>query len=380
MVNQLVRRSVFVAALLLGTFALALLSAACGKGEDRPNVEIIGGAGSVSISGISEGGQDEPAGRKYAFSTDQTFNQQISLDILDVRRVINVAIDGRPVEWARAIEVYEHGKNQRRPDGSLRTLASLADAGAHAVFPNGPVVYGRPNFIDATIRDGLTGTGRAQGLSDDARREIVDHGLQMLLYAKASQELAAARALVEAKTPGANVPVDAGWAILSGMPDADGARQFGLLPVVLALEPTFKLQGKVAQPLEDAFIAALIAAERNDAGPFAKPSGDARAYLNGVFTLGVLRSALSAERAGTEAARQVALAEGWSTFQTIRATVAGVSPSAAQSVEAAFNRSAAQSFAASETQRVYQTLNEPAVLQALGLPAAIQVKTPPAGS
>ncbi len=376
----MLRRGVFIAVLLLGTFALALASTACGKGEDRPNVEVIGGAGSVSVSGISEGGQDEPAGRKYAFSTDQALNQQISLDILDVRRVINVAIDGRPVEWARAIEVYERGKNQRRPDGSLRTLASLADAGAHAVFPNGPVVYGRPTFIDATIRDGLNGTGHAQGLSDDARREIVDHGLQMLLYAKASQELAAARALVEAKAAGANVPVDAAWAIISGMPDADGARLYGLLPVALAHETTFNLQGKLAQPLENAFIAALIAAERKEAGAFAKPSGDARAYLNDVFTLGVLRSATLAELASTEAARQVALAEGWSTFQTIRATVAGASPGAAQILEAAFSRSAAQPFAANETQRVYQALNEPAVLQALGLPASIQVKTPPAGS
>jgi hypothetical protein len=83
------------------------------------------------------------------------------------------------------------------------------------------------------------------------------------------------------------------------------------------------------------------------------------------------------EADSTEAQRQAHLAEGWSFWQTIRATVAGASNSAAQAVESAYTRPANQAFPASETTRVYAALNEPAVLQALGIPAALQVKTPP---
>jgi hypothetical protein len=57
--------------------------------------------------------------------------------------------------------------------------------------------------------------------------------------------------------------------------------------------------------------------------------------------------------------------------------VASGSPAAAATVEAAYTRSPQEPFPAAETTRVYAALNEAAVIQALGIPAALVVRNPP---
>ena len=380
----------------------ALVLAAC-KGEDRPEVDVIGGNGSASVSVSASGAGPESAGgatptasRTAAAGAGGTtpasgaYNPvsnvdsyfQMGLDLRDMRAVMASAAQGGSVDWAAVTAIYGNGKNQVAANGTTRSLASIPNDSVQAVFPNGSSVYGRSNFIDLLIRDGLAGTRRAQGLPDDARRQIVDKGVQILMYGKALQELESAKTRVAAKNldnaTGAPHAVDEAWGAIAGAADDKGERPYGLLATATGREGNFKLEGKLRAPLESAFVAALAASQKGDAAAFDKAHADIKGYLNATFYLGVLRYGRPLEGDTTEAQRQGHLAEGWAFWQTIRAAVAGASSSAAQVVEAAYTRPAAQAFPASETTRIYAALNEPAVLRALGVPAALQVKSPPA--
>jgi hypothetical protein len=79
----------------------------------------------------------------------------------------------------------------------------------------------------------------------------------------------------------------------------------------------------------------------------------------------------------TPQARQVHLAEGGTFFQAIRALVASASPTAAQTVQAAYSASPEAPFPTALRSSVYAAMNEPAVLSALGVPAGLAVTSPP---
>jgi hypothetical protein len=129
--------------------------------------------------------------------------------------------------------------------------------------------------------------------------------------------------------------------------------------------------------MEAAFVAALEATRQGNKDAFNQAFERGKGYLNAIFYLASLRYVKVLEADTTAAARQAHFAEGSAFFQTIRAAVAAASPSAAQTVEAAYSRNPNEPFPASVTIQVYAALNEPSVLQALGIPADLQVKTPP---
>jgi hypothetical protein len=385
---------------------VAALLAACG-GEDRPDVDVVDGgsvsgsasgsssgssSGSVSASGTGgSGAATTPAsGNVYVpvSNVDAYFN--FSLDIRDIQTILAPARDGNAVDWAAATALYEGGKNSLRADGTKRTLAGLAgEAPVLAIFPNGATVYANTSFLDARVRWGLTGTGRAQGLSDNARRQIVEKSLLSIVYGKALQELESAKTRVDQgnldNATGAPHAVDEAWGIVSGTSDAGGnprntpgqSGSNSLLATATGRETNFKLEGKLCDPLEAAFVRLLAAAQKGDKAAFETAHTEVKGYVNAIFYLGSLRYVKSLEADTTAKAREEHLAEGWSFWQTIRASVAAASPSAAQAVEAAYTRSPDEAFPASETTKVYAALNEAAVLTALGIPTALQVKTPP---
>ena len=99
--------------IVLALAAGAMLVAGC-RGESRPNVEILGGA-SASISGADDPALNAAGRPRYRTSSQQDMALQMSLDLRDLRSIINLGIDGRPVEWGRARALYEQGKNQKRP-------------------------------------------------------------------------------------------------------------------------------------------------------------------------------------------------------------------------------------------------------------------------
>ena len=352
-------------------------------------MDVIGSGGSVSVSASASGSGELTlpgaigGSTRYMPASNVDTYFQIGLDIRDIRAIMAPAAQGQPVDWAAARTVYESGKNQvNAATGAVRSMASLPNEARQAMFPNGAAVYGRPNFIDAIVRDGVNGTGRAQGVSDDARRQIVDKGLQMIAYAVALQELDAGKTRLAAgntdNATGAPHVVDEAWATVAGAPDDSGALSNALLATAVSRETNFNLQGKLREPLETAFIAALAAAQKGDTAAYDQAHAEVRGYLNSIFYLGALRYVKQLEGATSDAQRQVQLAEGWTFWQTIRAAVAAASPSAAQTVESAYTRSANEAFPASQTTAVYAALNEPAVLTALGIPPALVVRTPPA--
>jgi hypothetical protein len=370
--------------LLLGSMSLA----AC-DGEDRPNVEVIGGggSGSVSVSASASGiGPTGPSptrvpGSGYNVVSNVDAYFAMALDLRDIREVMAPAAQSQPVDWAAATAIYENGKNQVLSNGSIRSLASMPNDSVQAVFPNGAAVFGRTNFIDALIRDGLNGTGRGSGASNNTRRQIVDKGIQMLLYGKALQELDAARTRVTQNNldnaTGAPHAVDEAWAAMAGAPSADNTFPHGLLATASGREANFILEGRLRNPLESVFIATQQAAQRGDIASFDRAHAELKGYLNAIFYLGTLRYVKVLEGDATPADRETHLAEGWTFWQTIRPLVAEASPSAAQTVESAYSRSPNDAFPADVTAAVYQALNEPAVIQALAIPNSLVVRTPP---
>lgn len=356
--------------------ASAVVLSGC-QGERRPNVEILGGA-SASVSGADDPALNANSGARYTLTTQQDLALQAALDVRDLRILINPALDGRPVDWARVTAIYAEGKNQRRPDNTVRSLASLATSPMPAAFPNVAQVYGREGFLDATIREALAGTGRAQGLDDNARRAIVDAGVQAILYGQTLERLAQARTRVVAKDATAAAALDEAWAFAAGAPDSDGARAYALIRTATDREVDFKLAGRIAKPIEESFIAALGAVQKGDAAAAERAIGEARGMLNATMVLSTLRPARPLQQASAVADRRVLLVEGRSAFQAIRAQVAAASAGAATSIEAAYGRNPDQAFPGDEVTRVYAALNEPSVVNALGIPAGLQVKTPPA--
>jgi hypothetical protein len=375
---------------LLPLTCMLLIVSAC-SGEDRPTVDVIqgspgaGGAttGSVSASGADVAGPQptQIPGAAYNVVSNVDSYFAIGPDLRDVRALLSVAAEGRRVDWAAVTALYEQGKNQKLADGSTRSLASLLTEGVYAQFPNGASVYGNPTFIDRTVRDAIAGSGRASGLSENARRNLVDKALLMLVYGKALEELDAASSSIAANNldPNTGAPhaVDEAYAALAGATDGSGIRSYAVFGAATSQELYFKLGGMVRNPLEAALTNAQRAAVAGDAAAYERAFADVRGLLNAVYYLGALRYAKAVEIQTSAAAREGGIAEGWAYWQTIRAAVTQASPAAARTVEEAFTQGADRDWPASLTASVYSALNEPAVLSALGIPADVQVKTPP---
>ena len=345
---------------LIAATSLFGLAACGGKGEDRPNVDVINGegSGSASNSGAVEGYGDP----LYFPSTDQSLNLAIGADLRDMRAIMSAAARGDAVDWAAATTLYTGGKNQRQPDGALRSLAGLAGQSA----------------ADRIIRDGLNGTGRGAGLSDNARRQLVDKGVLVLMYGLATERLALAKSRFDAFEPTAAMAVDEAWATLSGVRDATTTSpNNGLLATALAREDDFRLAGRIARPLESSLFAAMGAAERRDASAFEKALTDSRGYLNTIMYLSVLRYAKVLEADQRASDREFHLAEGWAFFQALEPAVAASSREARNAVENAYTRSPQNEFPRNVTNDVYGALNHPALLRSLGIPEDFRFPTVP---
>jgi hypothetical protein len=301
-------------------------------------------------------------------NVDGYFN--FSLDLRDIKDLIDAG------DWAGATAIYENGKNFVRDDGTLRSLQSLAiSEEVLAIFPNGAQVYGNPQFLDTHIQAGLDGTSRGAGLSDAARRQLVDKGIQAVIYAKALQEIESARTrTAEGNTDnetGAPHAVDEAAAIYLGAKNEEGVRAFSLSNTARSREGNFGLEGKLDVPLQMELASLQQAAQAGDLAAFEATEARVRGYLNAIFYLATLRYAGSTLDAAV-GDRPVPMAEGWAFFQTIRATVAQASPQTADRINELFS-SNPESVPDTIVTEVYDGLNSPAVLEALGFPLELQV-------
>jgi hypothetical protein len=287
------------------------------------------------------------------------------------------AVSGDSVDWPSAQALYEQGKNQLEPGGAARALTTIAVEMPDAAFPNGVQVYGRPLFVDAIVRDGLLAEGRGAGLADNSRRQIIDKGVQVIMYGQSFALLAEAEAAMAASNQSAAAAaIDAAWATLAGERDESGTPNNGLLATGLAREDDFSLQGQLSRPLEASLFSALTAAQQGNTPAFEDELGASREYLNTIFYLSTLRYAKVLEGDTRSSDREAHYAEGWAFFQAIRAQVAAVSASAADTIESAYNQPADVRFTGELTDEVYAALNEPDVLEALSIPEEFQFRTP----
>jgi hypothetical protein len=371
--------------------AALALGACSGDGEDRPSVDVIqgspgaGGAatGSVSASGADVAGPQptQIPGAAYNVVSNVDTYFAIGFDLRDMRALLSPAAEGRKVDWAAVTALYEQGKNQKGADGTVRSLASLNTDSVYSQFPGGTSVYGSPTFIDKIIRDGIAGSGRSAGLSENARRNVIGSTLMMTVYGKTLEEMNAAKTRIGEGNldPNSGAPhaVDEAYAAAAGPPDGSGIRSYALFGTATNMEIFFNLGGKVKNPMEASLTNAQKAAIAGDAAAFDKAFAEFRGRLNATFYLAVLRYTKAVEIQTNAAAREGGIAEGWAFWQTIRAAVTQANPTAAKTVEDALNQGAEKEWPSSLTASVYAALNDPAVIAALGIPADAQVRTPP---
>ncbi len=319
---------------------------------------------------------------EYTLVSDVEPQLRLTLDTRDMGVLMASAQKDEPVNWSAVKEVYEKGRNSKRGDGSFRTLAGVAiNPAVLAQFPNGAQVFGTPSFLDANVRPALEGTGRSRGLSDRARRQIVEKGVLAILYGETLEELEAARSKVQQgnvdNARGAPHNVDEAWAYYAGAQESDGSRPHALSITAQRRERGFKLEGKLDSPLQRALASALGAAQRSDLNALDTAIGQVRGYLNSIFYLASLGYASRLSGDTDVSVREVHLSEGWGFFQTIRPTVATASSDAAASVEALYTRPASRPVTDGDVHRVYGALNGANVVRALAIPSSLVVKAPP---
>ena len=350
------------------------LTACLGPGEDRPGVVAIDPQSeTVSVSGIESGSATGASGASEIYTpvsnVDGYFD--LSLDLRDIKGLITSG------DWAGAVAIYQYGQNSQHGDGTQRSLRSLATSeSVLAMFPNGKQVYGKSQFLDADIQIGLNGTGRAAELPDGARRQLVDKGIQTVLYAKVLQTIESARTKTAAgntdDNSGAPHAVDEAAALYLGTANEEGIRAFSLSATARSRERNFGLEGKLDVPLQIEFASLQRAARDGDLAAFEAAEAKVRGNLNAIFylaTLAYTRSTLDA----SISERPIPMSEGWAFYQAIRGSVAQASPQTADRINELFSGTS-ESVPGSIVSEVYKGLNDPPVFQALGVPPHLQVK------
>ena len=365
--------------------AVLLVSLATACGEDRPGVQVIGQSGSVSgsVSGPVSGagavsasaeGHTPASTEYYTTLSDVVSHATISLDMRDIGNLLQAAKTDEAVDWAAITALYEKGANSVKGDGSVRTLESLATSGSVlAEFPGGA-------DLDGNVRAGLTGRWQGRDVDDLVRRQLINKGLQAIIYGKVLQELTAARSKIEQgntdDASGAPHNVDEAWAFYVGAPNDEGNRDWSIAATARSRAGNFGLNGRVDAPLQQALAQALDASRKGDLAAYDAAAEQVRGRLNTIFHLAALRYAKRAADDEEPGPRAEHLAEGWAFYQAIHPAVRSASASAASTVEGLFTQDPAGPVSTGSVDALYSALTEDAVVQALGIPSDVRVTSP----
>ena len=310
----------------------------------------------------------------YRPVSDVVSHAAVSLDMRDIGGLLQAAKTDAAVDWAGVAALYEKGGNSVKGDGSVRTLASLAASDSVlAEFPGG-------SSLDANVRVGLSGTWQGRSVDDIVRRQLINKGLQAVIYGKVLQELTAARAKIEqGKTDdssGAPHNVDEAWAFYVGSPDEEGNRGYSIASTARSRAGNFGLDGKVDVPLQLALAEALKSSRSGDMAAYDTAAENVRGRLNTIFYLASLRYIKRAADDTETGARAEHLAEGWAFYQAIHPAVRSASSSAASTIEGHFTGDPSSAVTEESVSQVYGALNEAAVIEALGIPSDVRVTSP----
>ena len=357
------------------------------RGEDRPTITVIGsgssggtgtgtGTGSGSGTGTGTATAAVPAmasagGEFYVPVSNVEPHANLALDMRDIAGLLNAAKSGDTVDYAAITNIYENGIHA---DG--RTLAGYAASDSVlAQFPSAI-------DLDGNVRAGLTGKWAGRQVSDPVRRQLTNKGLQAIIYGKVLQEMASARSQMEAgnldDASGAPHKVDEAWAFYVGAADPEGNRRYSIANTARSREGNFKLAPKVSVPLAQALSDALEASRAGDMAGYDAAAAEVKARLNTIFYLASLRYAYVSSTDTDESSRAQHLAEAWAFFQAIAPIVASASLSIADSINDIFSQDPSETVSESDVGVVYKGLNDPAVVEALGIPLDVRVTSPDA--
>jgi len=129
----------------------------------------------------------------------------------------------------------------------------------------------------------------------------------------------------------------------------------------------------LTRPLEAAFITGRAAAEKQDTATLHRYTKEARGALATIFYTGTLRSLAQAEATTRADLRDAQLADALASFQSIRGAVAAVSAGGAARIEAVLEQPGDRTPPEADVIAVYQALNDPAVIEVLGIPSAFRL-------
>ena len=364
------KRPVFPGKRILTLFAalsaIALVTAACEEkpGEDRPGITILNGVdGNVSVSAADPPPTPVPTqGPPPLFipATDVQTQANLGLDMRDILALMAPAAEGKAVDWTAVTAIYDNGRYSKTTTGGTRTFKSIATSD--------PV-------LDAAVQAGLKGTERGTGLSDNARRQLVEKGILAITRSQVLTELDTARTKLQQGQAGeAGAAVDAAWGFYVGATDETGARPFLLSSSARKRQANFTLEGVVDDTIQQAMTDMQAAVSKGEIATFDKARAEATGGLNAIFYLGVLRYAKVVYETSDTSARQVPQAEGWAFWQALRKTVESVDSAGAEKVEAIFTSK--NTISASAVNEIYVVLNSRTVIAALGIPRDLSVSQP----
>jgi Low iron-inducible periplasmic protein len=354
-------RSIGLATALL--FVLTAPLMAC-QAEQRPasgSVERIGTPFSGSVSGVSGSVSGVLPARTFATPTsiaaapvstsptagDGTYTPTsnvdgylyFGVDFQDISALTNAVNEGIPLPSSDILAIYERGKNFRTASGDLRGLRAFARADARArEFPDAAAFYGSGTFLDTPLVQAIAGVGPASSYSPAQRRQVIQKGIQRILYYHTLQELLAAPPKIEAGNiePIAGAPhnVDEAWAIYMGLPDGSSYPR-SLSATARSREMNFNRDGAIDLPLREGLSRAQQAAAAGNLPAFQAAQRDVESRLAAIFYLGsarYLNEALRAAQSGNPAGAAASQAEGFSYYQAIQPLVAGADAAADQAV------------------------------------------------
>ena len=234
--------------------------------------------------------------------------------------------------------------------------------------------------LDANVEDGLTGVWLGEDIDDATRRQIINKGIQAVIYGKVLQEVAAARAKVVDgnidDASGAPHNVDEAWAFYVGVPGPEGDYPYGVSATARSREANFGLEGMVDAPLQQALATVLEASRSGNLTSYDAAAEEVRGYLNTIFYLATLRYGARVMDDEDAVGRKIHLAEGWAFYQPIHPAVSGASMSSASTVEGHFTRNAANPVSSEDVDQLYAALNTEKVISALGIPVGVRVTSP----
>jgi hypothetical protein len=345
---------------VFGSLALAAaaFAVACtGDGENRPQVDVIGGGstaasgstGSVSASGAPGGGTAATAGAGslaipagltpvtsgptksdgiYTPTTNREIYQKISTDYQEIVALTNQVNEGKPLPAAQILLLYEAGMHTRIGTSS-RSLRGWAREAARATdFPDAVAFYKTPTFLDTEVNDAIAKARTAEKYTDAQRRQAIQKGIQRILFHWSKHYV---QRTCPALNPGL---MDEAWAIYVGE-EKDGKYPNSLAATAVSREGNFNRVGSVDKPLREAMSRAQKAAADKNQAACETAVREINSRFNAIFYLASVRylnEALKSAQSGNADAAGVAQVEGYSFYLSIQPDVATADPAADKAI------------------------------------------------